>query len=79
MTRDEVFEKLVEICFDVFENDELDITDETTAADIDEWDSLAHLSLINEIEIEFGFKFKMSEIQNLKNVGDLVDVIVSYI
>lgn len=79
MTREEVFEKLIEICYDVFENDELDITDETTAADIDEWDSLSHLSLINEIEMEFGFKFKMSEIQNLKNVGNLVDVIVSYI
>lgn len=79
MTREEVLEKLTEICYDVFENDELDITEETTAADIDEWDSLSHLSLINEIEMEFGFKFKMSEIQNLKNVGSLVDVIVSYI
>jgi len=79
MTREEVLEKLTEICYDVFENDEIEITEETTAADIDEWDSLSHLSLINEIEMEFGFKFKMSEIQNLKNVGSLVDVIVSYI
>lgn len=79
MTHDEIMEKLIEICFEVFENDELEITEETTAADIDEWDSLSHLSLINEIEMEFDFKFKMSEIQSLKNVGSLVEVIASHI
>jgi len=78
MDRNEVLKILTEICSDVFEVDDLKLTFETTAADIEEWDSLTHLSLINEVEMEYGIKFTMVEIQNLKNVGDLVDTIIKH-
>lgn len=78
MDRNEVLKKIEEIAKDVFETDDLEFTFETTAEDVEEWDSLSHLSLLNEVEIEFGFKFTMSEIQSLKNVGSLVDVVAAH-
>ncbi len=75
MTREEVMEKVNEIAKDIFDDDELELTDDTVASDVDGWDSLTHLSLLNEIEDEFGFKFAMKEVQGLNNVGELVDVI----
>lgn len=78
MNRNEVLIALNEICSDVFEIDDLKLDFETTAEDIEEWDSLTHLSLINEIELKYGFKFTMAEIQDLKNVGDLVDTIIRH-
>lgn len=79
MERNEVFEKVNEICEDVFDEEGLTITNETTAADVEGWDSLTHLSLINEIEMEFGIKFTMGEIQGSKNVGELIDSLMKHI
>lgn len=79
MNREEVLEKIQDILREEFEDDELVVTNETTAADVEEWDSLAHLSIINEIEVAYKFKFKMGEIQELKNVGELVDVVLKNI
>jgi len=59
----------------VFGDDDLVITRETSAADIAAWDSLAHVTLIVSVEVEFGRRFKSSAISALKNVGDLVDLI----
>ena len=50
-------------------------TEETVAADVDGWDSLVHISIIFDIETKFGIKFSMSEVQNFKNVGEIVDAI----
>lgn len=79
MERKEIFEKINGIFQDVFEDDELVVTDETTAKDVDGWDSLVHLSLINEIEVEFGIKFTMGEIQGSKNVGELVTALINHV
>ncbi len=76
MEREEVMEKVTEIARDIFDDDELELDDETIAADVDGWDSLTHLSLMNEIENEFEIKFEMKEVQGLNNVGELVDVIM---
>ena len=76
MEREEVMEKITEIARDIFDDDELVLDDETIAADVDGWDSLTHLSLMNEIENEFEIKFEMKEVQGLNNVGELVDVIM---
>ena len=73
MGKEEIFEKIVEILRDEFEDDELEVTNETTAADVEGWDSLAHLSIVHEIEVEFGIKFNIGEIQEFKNVGEMVD------
>lgn len=79
MDRDEVMEKVTEIAREIFDDDELELDDETIAADVDGWDSLTHLSLMNEIENEFEIKFEMKEVQGLNNVGELVDVILERI
>jgi acyl carrier protein len=64
---------------DIFDDDELVLEDDTVASDVDGWDSLTHLSLMNEIEEEFGFKFVMKEVQGLKDVGELIDAIMERI
>lgn len=69
-------ETVREIMIDVFDvDDDLEITSETSAEDIEEWDSLSHIRLIVAIERQMGIKFKNSEIEELKNVGELVAVI----
>ncbi len=78
MDRNKILERVQEICRDVFDNEELIITEQTVASDVDGWDSLNHLSLINEIELSFEIKMTMGEIQNLKNVGELVNAIMAH-
>lgn len=79
MTREEILEEVTEILREEFEDDELEITESTTAADVKGWDSLAHLSLIHEIEGRFKIKFSMGEIQGFKNVGEMLDSIQKYL
>jgi len=57
---------------DIFENDRLEITEKTTAADIEEWDSINHIYLIVGIEKKFKKKFTTTQIQNWKSVGDIL-------
>lgn len=64
-----------EIMVDVFDDDDLVITPETTADDVEEWDSLSHIRLIVAVERAFGIKFANAEIESLENVGDLIDAI----
>ena len=74
MTRQEIFEKLNEVFSDVFDED-IVVTDKTTAADIEDWDSLTHITLISEVEDAFGFKFSMKDVLGMKNVGEMVEII----
>ncbi len=76
MTREEVFEKINEVFRDVFEDDDITVNDATTAADIEDWDSLEHINLVNAIEQEFGIKFTMGQIVSMKNVGEMVDIVM---
>ncbi|WP_022768131.1 MULTISPECIES: acyl carrier protein [unclassified Butyrivibrio] len=76
MTREEVFEKMNEVFRDVFDDEDITVTDETTADDIEDWDSLEHINLVNAMEEEFGVKFTMGEIVALKNVGEMADLIM---
>ena len=62
---------------DVFDDDDLQITEDTSAADIDEWDSLMHVTLIVATEKEFKIKLNAAAIGNLKNVGELVDILIA--
>lgn len=73
--REEIKQKLTDIFRDVFDDDELEINDEMTAEDIDDWDSLMHITLIGTIEDEFGIKFAMKDVVGMKNVGALIDKI----
>ena len=68
-------EKIQEIFRDVFDNEEIEINNETTSKDIEDWDSLTHVQLIVKIEKAFGIKFTMKEIREAANVGDLINYI----
>ena len=78
MTRQEIFEKLNEIFSDVFDED-ITVTAETTSADIEEWDSLTHITLISEVEDTFDMKFSMKDVLGMKNVGEMADIILKNI
>jgi acyl carrier protein len=71
------YERLTKIFHDVFDDDELVVTPELSAKDVDEWDSLSHLRLVLSVEKSFGVKFSASEIARLKNVGEFVSLIHS--
>lgn len=75
MTRDEIYAALTEVFRDVFEDDGIALSDETTANDIADWDSQSHINLILAAEQRFGVRFRTSELDSLKNVGDFVSVI----
>ena len=75
MTREEIMEKVNEIFRDVFDDDTLVIVDSTNSDDIEDWDSLEHISLIISMEKEFDLKFDIKEVNKLENVGGMVDMI----
>jgi acyl carrier protein len=75
MTRDEITSNLNKVFQDVFDDDDLQVGDSTTAADVAGWDSLNHITLIANVESEFGIKFSMKEIISMKNVGEMIDII----
>ncbi len=79
MDRNEVFEKIQEICRDVFEDAELVLTESTTASDVEGWDSLTHLSLVNELEETYEISFKLDEVTGSKNIGELLDALMEHI
>lgn len=79
MERNDVFEKLVNICRDVFEDDSLVITEATVAADVEGWDSLTYLSLINELEEAYEIAFILDEVTGISNIGELMDALMKHI
>ncbi len=76
MTREEVFEKITVIFREEFDDDSLIIVDETNSADIEDWDSLAHVELVMTMEKVFHMKFNIKEVGKLKNVGEMADLIL---
>ncbi len=75
MTKEEIYEKLDEVFQDVFDDEEIHVNAETTANDIEDWDSLEHINLVVAVEAAFGIKFNMNEVVSFQNVGEMVDVI----
>lgn len=71
MDRTEILDRINLICRDVFDNSSLVITAQTTALDVEEWDSLTHIQLIVAVEKSFGVKFSSAEIIGFKTVGDM--------
>ena len=79
MKREEVFERLNKVFRDIFDDDSIVVTEETTSNDIEDWDSLEHINLVVAVEQEFGMKFNMNEVTTMKNVGEMVDIILGRI
>ena len=77
MTREEVFERLNTIFREVFDDEDIVVTDETTSDDIEDWDSLEHINLVSAVEQEFDIKFSMGQVVTMKNVGEMVDIILA--
>ncbi len=76
MTREEAFEKLNAVFRDVFDDESITVNDSTTADDIEDWDSLSHINLVESVEDEFEVKFSMKDVVKMKNVGEMVDKIL---
>lgn len=77
MSREEIYESLNEVFKDVFDDEDIVVNDATTADDIEDWDSLEYINLIVAIEKKFSIKFNMGEVNNFKNVGEMVDSIIT--
>ena len=79
MAAEELLERMQEILRLVLQDDELEITDETTADEVDGWDSLAHINVIVAVEQEFGVKFATAEIASTKaedqNIGCFLELL----
>jgi acyl carrier protein len=75
MEQAEIYSQLTTIFRNLFDEDSIVLTPETTAADIEGWDSFNHINLIVAVEVKFGIKFKTAELDELHNVGHLVDMI----
>ena len=79
MTREEILKKLEAVFRDVFDDESIVLTDQTGPDDIDDWDSLAHISLIAAIENEFGIRFNIKTALQLKTAGEIADAVGSLI
>ena len=79
MERTEITAKLEGIFKQVFNHEDISINDEMTANDVDQWDSLSHMLLISTVESEFNVKFKLRDLNKMKNVGDMINIIQSKI
>ncbi len=77
MEKGEVSGKVRQIVISVLKHEKFEMRDDLTAADVDGWDSLTHMTIITEIEEAFGIKFKLKELNKLKNMGSLIDLIQS--
>ena len=76
MTKESIYERLNGFFQDVFDDEEITVHENTVADDIEDWDSLEHINLVVAIEEEFGMKFKMREVTGMKNVGEMVEIIL---
>lgn len=72
-------ERLNAIFCEVFDDDDLKISPEMTANDVDGWDSLSHINLIVAVESAFKIRFNQKELLTFRNVGDLLNSIESKI
>ena len=76
MTREEVFERLNKAFQEVFDDETIEVNDDTTSEDIDDWDSFEHINLIVAVEEEFSIKIPMGKVVTMKNVGEMADIIL---
>lgn len=77
MNRTRIYDRLNAVFRDVFDDNNIVVDDSTTSNDIEDWDSLEHINLIVAVEQEFQIKFNMNEVISMKNVGEMVDIIIS--
>lgn len=79
MERTEILQKVQELLSEIIDNEDLVLTEASSPQTVDDWDSLAHFQLVMEIQSEYGIKIGAGEIQSWKNVGDIVNTVLSKI
>ena len=67
LSKDEIIERLDDVFRDVFDDDTLEVDENTAADDIEDWDSIEHITLIGAVEDEFKMRFKMGEVSGMKD------------
>ena len=72
---DEIIDKLTEILQTVMNDDSIEVYEELSATDVENWDSLNHVNLMISVESEFGIRFNSDEISSLANIGELIQLI----
>jgi acyl carrier protein len=77
MQREDIIEKVRTILIRVLKHDRFEMVDELTATMVEGWDSLTHMAIITEIEEEFKIQFKLKELNKLRNMGTLLELIQS--
>ncbi|MEG0912391.1 MAG: acyl carrier protein [Oscillospiraceae bacterium] len=77
MNRQQVMEKANTVFCNIFDDEDIVISDDTTSADIEDWDSLEQINILVALEKLFSIKFAVSEVEGLKNVGEMIDLIMS--
>jgi acyl carrier protein len=75
MDKDAIVSRLTPIFRDVFNDDALVVSEGMTAANVPSWDSLSNINMIIAVEKAFGVKFSIKDVRNLKNVGELLELI----
>ena len=75
MNDQDIITRLNDVFRDVFDDDSLSVNENTTSADIEDWDSIEHINLISAVEDEFSMQFRMREVSGMKNVGEMLDII----
>lgn len=75
MERATILKQVNEIFVDILDNEAIVLSDQTTADDIEEWDSLTHIQLVVAVEKKFGIRFTSKEIQGWANVGEMINSI----
>lgn len=79
MDREQLKDEIQEIAREIFAKPELEITDAMGAADVDTWTSLSFMQFLTAIEDKYGFKFKMMELLQLRNMGAVVDATMKHV
>lgn len=77
--RKEILDRVNAVFKEVFDDESVEVFEETTAADVEGWDSLRHITLIEAIEDEFEMRFQMNEVTGMKNVGEMLTIIAERI
>lgn len=75
MVKEEILKKLQEIFMDVFADESISLNEHTNANDIEGWDSLTHITILEAVQDEYGITFALDEIIEMQNVGDMIDAI----
>ena len=74
MNKEEIIEKIIPVFRTVFEDENLEIDEKSNSDNVNGWDSLNHINLVSAIEKEFNIRFALGELQTLKDVGAMIDL-----